>query len=102
MTEPDVIAALSALAQETRLRVLRYLVTKGPDGAAAGEVAGAVNASPSRASFHLSTLADAGLITAKRDARSIIYRVDFDRMGALMGYLVHDCCANNAKVRSCC
>ncbi len=102
MNEADVITALSALAQETRLRVLRYLVTKGPAGAAAGEVAGVVEASPSRASFHLSTLADAGLIVAERDARSIIYRVDFERMGALMGYLVHDCCANNATVRSCC
>ena len=102
MTEAEIITALSALAQETRLRILRYLVTKGAEGAAAGEIGEAVGAAASRASFHLSTLADAGLVTSERQARSIIYHVDFDKMGALMGYLVHDCCANNAKVLACC
>lgn len=102
MNEKEIVTALSALAQETRLRIVRHLVTKGSSGAPAGEISQTVGATASRTSFHLSTLSDAGLITSERDARSIIYRVDFKRMGALTGYLVHDCCQDNAAVRACC
>ncbi|MEM7269356.1 MAG: metalloregulator ArsR/SmtB family transcription factor [Pseudomonadota bacterium] len=102
MNESQVIEALGALAQETRLRMLRYLVTRGGEGAAAGEVAEAVGAASSRASFHLSALASAGLITAERASRQIIYRVEFGAMAALAGYLVQDCCQGDARVVACC
>ena len=106
MNENQVVAALSALSQETRLRMVRYLVTKGGEGAAAGEVAKAAGAaeaaSSSRASFHLNALRQAGLITATRASRSIIYRVDFAAMGGLIGYLIEDCCQNDPTIVSCC
>jgi DNA-binding transcriptional ArsR family regulator len=102
MNESQVIIALSALSQETRLRILRYLVTRGEAGAAAGEIGTAVAASSSRCSFHLSALAGAGLIVSVRRSRSIIYRVDFAAVGAMIGYLVRDCCNSNAHVLACC
>lgn len=102
MNENQVVAALSALSQETRLRMVRYLVTKGGEGAAAGEVAEAAGASSSRASFHLSALSQAGLITATRASRSIVYRVDFAAMGGLIAYLIEDCCASDPAVLGCC
>ncbi len=102
MEEQAVIQALGALAQATRLRILRYLVTMGPAGAAAGDISKKVGASASRTSFHLSTLADAGLINATRASRSIIYRVDFDAMGVMIGYLVRDCCKSDPRVTTCC
>jgi len=102
MKEQDVVTALGALAQETRLRILRYLVTKGAEGAAAGDISGKVDASASRTSFHLSALADAGLIEATRVSRSIIYRVNFEAMGDLIGYLVKDCCKSDSRVTTCC
>jgi len=102
MNESQVIGALAALSQETRLRILRYLVTKGEGGAAAGEIGRAVAASSSRSSFHLSALSRAGLIVSVRKSRSIIYRVDFDAVGAMIGYLVKDCCNNHAQVLACC
>ncbi len=102
MNEQQVIDALGALAQETRLRILRYLVSKGQVGAAAGDISAQVSASASRTSFHLSALADAGLVTATRVSRSIIYRVDFNAMGSLVGYLVKDCCKSDPRVIRCC
>lgn len=102
MDESQVIDALSALSQETRLRMLRYLVKAGEKGAPAGEVAAAVNSSSSRNSFHLTALTRAGLITAERQSRQIIYRVDFANVGAMIGYLVQDCCAGHAQVLQCC
>ena len=68
----------------------------------AGEIGRAVAASSSRSSFHLSALSRAGLITSVRKSRSIIYRVDFDAVGALVGYLVKDCCNSNVVVLACC
>ena len=102
MEESQVVSALSALSQETRLRMVRHLVTKGSEGAAAGEVAEAAGASSSRASFHLNALSQAGLITATRASRSIVYRVNFPAMGALIAYLIKDCCQNDPAVISCC
>lgn len=102
MEEDQVITALGALAQDTRLRILRFLVTKGSEGAMAGEISAAVGASSSRASFHLSCLADAGLLVSTRKSRSIIYRVSFETMGELMRYLLHDCCKNHKTVAGCC
>lgn len=102
MKEEHVITALGALAQETRLRILRFLVVAGPSGATAGDVGAHVGASPSRASFHLSALSDAGLITATRASRHVIYYVDFDAMGRLIGYLVRDCCKDDPRVKRCC
>ncbi len=102
MTEEDALSAFSAISSATRLRILKALVAAGPEGMAAGEVAAAVGATPSRASFHLSNLAEAGLITAHRQSRQISYRVDFAAIGALVRYLLEDCCANNETVRACC
>ncbi len=102
MQEEDVVAALDSLAHLTRLRMLRYLVQAGEAGAPAGEIAQAVGAAPSRASFHLATLSRTGLVSSERQARQIVYRADFKAIGALMGYLLHDCCQGNAEVAACC
>ncbi|WP_428644242.1 ArsR/SmtB family transcription factor [Roseibium sp.] len=102
MTEDDALTAFSAISSQTRLRILKSLVNAGPEGLVAGDVAEAVGATPSRASFHLSNLAEAGLITAHRQSRQITYRVDFTAIGALVRYLLEDCCGNNETVRACC
>ena len=102
MNESQVIAAMTALSQNTRLRILRYLVVRGPQGATAGEISETVKATSSRASFHLASLSRAGLISAKRNSRNIIYKVNFQAMGDLVNYLVDDCCQNNATVVACC
>jgi DNA-binding transcriptional ArsR family regulator len=102
MTEADALAALSAISSKTRLRILKKLVAAGPDGLTAGEIAADVGATPSRASFHLSNLAEAGLVSSSRQSRQITYRVDFAAMGGLIRFLLEDCCNNNATVRACC
>lgn len=102
MNEQEAAALFGALSNDDRLRVIRALVRAGPDGLAAGEIAEAIGASPSRASFHLSTLSEAGFVHAERQARSLRYRVDFDRIGALMRFLLEECCAGHPVLRSCC
>ena len=62
MEETQAIAMVGALSQETRLRIVRYLVSCGEDGASAGDVGKQVDATSSRASFHLSALENAGAL----------------------------------------
>ncbi|MBO6509100.1 MAG: winged helix-turn-helix transcriptional regulator [Roseibium sp.] len=102
MYESEALAAFSSISSATRLRILKGLVAAGPEGMTAGEIAERVDATPSRASFHLSNMADAGLVVATRQSRQISYRVDFNTMGALVRYLMEDCCQNNEIVRGCC
>ncbi len=92
MKKCEVLAALAALAQENRLDVFRLLVEAGPDGLSAGSVAGALRLAPNNLTFHLDRLREAGLVTVRRDGRSMIYAARFDRMNALIGYLTENCC----------
>lgn len=102
MDEAEAIAAFSSMANQTRLRMLKSLVVAGPGGMTAGAISTTVGASPSRASFHLSKLSDTGLVRAERRAREIIYAIDFGAMGALVRFILEDCCRNDASVRACC
>ena len=86
------IRALGALAQEHRLAVYRLLVQAGPDGMPAGALAEALGVPASSMSFHLAQLANAGLVTQRRQSRSIIYAADYAAMNALMAFMTENCC----------
>lgn len=98
MDERQALMAFGALSQETRLRILRALVTAGPDGVAAGAIAEGMEVSASNASFHLKELERAGLVTARRDARSIIYCASFDSLSGLLRFLMEDCCSGHPEI----
>lgn len=93
MNSDTVIRALSALAQEHRLAAYRLLVQAGPDGLPAGALSDALGVPASSMSFHLAQLAHAGLVTQRRQSRSIIYAADYAAMREVMGYLTENCCA---------
>ncbi len=92
MKNDEAITALSALAQEHRLAVFRLLVQAGPEGRAAGDIAAALELPASSLSFHLAHLMRAGLITQRRESRSLIYSADFAAMNGLVGFLTENCC----------
>jgi ArsR family transcriptional regulator len=92
MEEKQALAALSALAQETRLAVFRLLVRQGPEGLPAGEVAQQLGVAAPTLSFHLKELERAGLVTATRRQRQILYATDYDGTRGLLDFLMRDCC----------
>lgn len=98
MNETQALDALSALAQETRLRIVRLLVTAGPEGMAAGAIGEALEAASSRLSFHLTHLEHAGLIQSRREGRSIRYTAAYDALSGLIGFLMRDCCQGRPEV----
>lgn len=88
----NVIAALAALAQESRLAVFRLLVQTGPQGMAATKIAEHLGIPPSSLSFHLKELVHADLIVSRQDGRFVIYAAHIDSMNALIGFLTENCC----------
>ena len=102
METKRVVAALSALAQETRLAVYRLLVERGPEGLPAGAIGERLKLAPATLSFHLKELAHAGLIAARQDGRFIWYRADFAAMNGLVAYLTENCCRASAVCDTVC
>jgi DNA-binding transcriptional ArsR family regulator len=96
MNKKHAIAALGALAQETRLELFRLLVTRGPEGLPAGVIAETLGVTPSSLSFHLQQLVHAGLITQRRLSRQLIYSAEYGTMNELMAYLTENCCGRGA------
>jgi ArsR family transcriptional regulator, arsenate/arsenite/antimonite-responsive transcriptional repressor len=95
MDKKRAIAALAALAQETRIELFRLLVTCGPAGLPAGVIAEKIGVFPSSLSFHLQQLVHAGLITQRRLSRRIIYSAEYGAMNELMAYLTENCCGRD-------
>jgi ArsR family transcriptional regulator, arsenate/arsenite/antimonite-responsive transcriptional repressor len=92
------VAALSALAHEGRLEIFRRLVKAGDAGLAAGEIARATGVLPNTLSSNLGILSAAGLVSSRREGRSIIYQAAYPQMGALLAFLVEDCCCGAPEV----
>ncbi|WP_374472945.1 ArsR/SmtB family transcription factor [Phenylobacterium sp.] len=92
------VSALSALAHEGRLEIFRLLVKAGEPGLPAGEIARATGVLPNTLSSNLNILSGAGLVSSRREGRSIIYRAAYDRMRDLLAFLVEDCCGGNAAI----
>lgn len=91
----QVVKALAALAQPTRLELFRLLVVCGTDGMAAGRVAEKLKVSPATLSFHFKTLSHAGLIESRQDGRFIYYTANFTAMNGMVDYLTENCCGWN-------
>lgn len=97
MKKSSVIAALGALAQETRLDIFRLLVQKGPGGLPAGEIGERMGLPSPTLSFHLNQLRFAGLISSRRESRSIIYNANYKAMTDLLEFLTENCCSGNVE-----
>ena len=102
METMNALAALAALAQESRLAVFRLLVQAGPDGGmVASKIAEALQLPASSLSFHLKELTHANLISPRQDGRFIIYTAQFDTMNALLGFLSENCCGGQPCSPNC-
>lgn len=93
MKASDVVKALGALAQESRLAVFRLLVKRGPEGLVPGGIAEQLGIAATTLSFHLKELQNAGLVSVRREGRFLFYSTRFDRMKDLVGFLTDQCCS---------
>ena len=96
MKEKTVLKALAALSQVNRLRVFRALVVAGEAGATPTAISRRLKVSPATLSFHLKELVNAGLVSQQRNGRNLIYRADYEAMGALLAFMTENCCQGAA------
>ena len=92
------ITALGALAQETRLDIFRLLIGKAPKGVPAGEIGERLGLPAPTLSFHLNQLRFAGLVSSRRQSRSIIYFANLAAMNGLLAYLTDNCCGGRPEL----
>ena len=92
MDDTSAMTAFAALSQDTRLRIVRLLVTAGPEGMTAGAIGEAVGATSSRLSFHLTHLEHATLVVSRREGRFVVYTAAYDALSDLVSFLMRDCC----------
>jgi DNA-binding transcriptional ArsR family regulator len=97
MEKAHAVAALAALAQGNRLDVFRLLVQAGREGMSAGSIAATLKLAPNALTFHFDRLREAGLVTVKREGRSMIYAAQFETMSALLDYLTENCCGGEPE-----
>ncbi|HLJ01177.1 MAG TPA: metalloregulator ArsR/SmtB family transcription factor [Bradyrhizobium sp.] len=98
MESENIVPALAALAQSTRLDVFRLLVRHEPEGLAAGEIARSLAIPQNTMSSHLSVLSRAGLVSARRFGRSIVYRADLACLRAVVLFMLRDCCEGRPEI----
>lgn len=87
MQNGKALAALSALALDTRLRAVQLLADAGAEGLPAGEIARQLNIPQNTLSTHLQVLARADIISSKRNRRHIVYKANRATMDDLIGFL---------------
>jgi DNA-binding transcriptional ArsR family regulator len=100
MNARTAVAALGALAQESRLGIFRLLVEAGPAGLPVGEIGASLPVAPATLSFHLKELSHAGLVAARQEGRYIYYSASYEAMNRLLSYLTENCCARDGT--GCC
>ncbi len=100
METSDAVAALAALAQDSRLDVYRLLVQAGPEGLPAGSIASALKLAPNTLTFHFDRLRGAGLVTVRREGRLMIYAARYEAMNGLISFLTENCCRGSAAQRT--
>jgi ArsR family transcriptional regulator len=92
------VDTLSALAHEGRLTLVRWLILAGPNGMNAGDLAVRAGIGPTTASAQLLVLKNAGLVQSRRKGRQIIYSASYNKMAALLGFLMEDCCCSRPEI----
>jgi ArsR family transcriptional regulator, arsenate/arsenite/antimonite-responsive transcriptional repressor len=102
MDRSKALAALSALAHETRLDLIRLLTPQGDEGMAAGLIAETLGIAAPRLSFHLSALEQAGLLRSRKVARNVFYSIDTHGIGSTISFVLNDCCRDHPEVLAAC
>lgn len=97
MDKRDALAALAALAHESRLDVFRLLVRAGPKGMPAGQIGECLSLPSATLSFHLNHIKQSGLVTCRRESRSLVYSAEYAAMSGLLAYHGENCCQADVR-----
>ncbi len=89
----------AAIGTESRLRIMRLLLSAHPDGMVVGEIGSELGISPSTLSHHLEKLKNEGLAKVQREGTFLRYSADIDALQELLGFLYAECCTRNKAIK---
>ena len=98
MKTKDALNAFAALAQDSRMTILKLLVRCATNVLTAGLIGEQLELAAPTLSFHLKTLAQAGLVNAVQEGRFVRYRAELATINALIEFLTEDCCGGNSQL----
>mgnify|MGYP000190874482 FL=1 len=88
----QVAKALKELGHPTRLAIYRQLVKAGEQGVAVGAVQEALAIPGSTLSHHLKGLETGGLISQRREGRTLFCVAQYDQLDIVIEFLRKECC----------
>lgn len=91
----------AAMGSEARVEVVRALVKAGQTGLSVGDIQSRTGMPASTLAHHLRFLSSAGLVEQEKTGRAVINRAVFQRLEALAGYIMKECCAEEIGSHGC-
>jgi DNA-binding transcriptional ArsR family regulator len=88
----------AAMGTESRLRIMRLLLSAHPEGMIAGDIGAELDIPPSTLSHHLDKLKNEDLVNVRRESTFLWYSVNADALEELLGFLYAECCTRNKAV----
>ncbi len=90
---------LAALGTETRLRIVRLLLSAHPEGLVVGEIGAELSIPPSTLSHHLEKLKNEGLVSVRRESTFLRCTANTQALQEIVGFLFAECCTRNKAIR---
>jgi DNA-binding transcriptional ArsR family regulator len=97
---------MAALGTETRLRIVRLLLSAHPYGLVVGEIGSELGIPPSTLSHHLEKLKNENLVKVRRESTFLRYTANTQALREILAFLFAECCTRNAAIKpediTCC
>src|SRR5271166_2782172 len=97
---------LAALGAETRLRIVRLLLSAHPEGLVVGEIGSELGIPPSTLSHHLEKLKNEDLVKVRRESTFLRYTANVEALQDILAFLFAECCTRNKAIKpeaiTCC
>lgn len=89
----------AAIGTESRLRILRLLLSAHPEGMVVGEIQAELEISASTLSHHLDKLKNEALVEVTREGTFLRCRANQHTLQELLGFLYAECCTRNHVIK---
>ena len=94
MNIENIAKSLKELGHPTRLLIYKSVMRAGDKGVAVGKVCGDIDIPNSTLSHHISSLVSAGLISQRREGRTLFCIANYEMRESVINFLLEECCVD--------